>query len=140
MVENNVEDNTQPLRVCRGYQLDERPAVAKTGIDLQEILNAIAVIGVEMAALLENGTDPERRNAQITKVAELGLDAAERATLPALRARLRPTVPSPRFAIRQVWPRGVQVLPVQQRACLLLSIAEAIRQQKIEDLISPVPG
>ena len=45
--------------------VDQIAAAAKAGIDLQEILNAIAVIGIQMAALLKYRAKPDGRDPQL---------------------------------------------------------------------------
>jgi hypothetical protein len=137
VVKNNVEDDAQTCGVGRRHQIDQITAVAETGVYLQEILNAIAVISIEMAALLKDRAEPDRGHAEPFQIAQFGLDAPERATLPALPARLRPAVPAPGYSI-YLWAGRVEVPPIQGRSCCLLTIAEAIDQEKIKHLISPI--
>ena len=63
MVENYVENDAQPRRMRVGDQFDQIAPVAEMRIDVEEVLNAVSVIGVEVAALLENRPDLDRRHA-----------------------------------------------------------------------------
>src|SRR6516164_8033705 len=115
MVEDDVENDAQPRRVRVGDQFDQVAPVAETRVDVEEVLNAVSVISVEMAALLEDRPEPDRRHAEIFQIAELGTNPAQRPALPPLRARLRPSIPSPRLAVRQGGSGGGQFATVEQR-------------------------
>jgi hypothetical protein len=60
VIENDVQDDTKPFRVRSSYQVDEVATVAKARIHVQEILNAVAVIRVQVTALLEYRTEPDQ--------------------------------------------------------------------------------
>src|SRR5262249_18694404 len=123
-----------------GDQFDQVAPVAEMRVDVEEVLNAVSVIGVEMAALLEDRPYPDRRHAEIFQVAEFGTNPAQRPALPALSARSRPEVPSPRLAVGQSGSGGCQIATVEQRPRLFLRVAEAVRQQEVERLVAPIGG
>ena len=89
-----------------GDQFDQIAPVAEMRIDVEEVLNAVSMIGVEMAALLEDRPDPDRRYAEIFQVAEFGPNPSQRPALPPLGARLRPLIPSPRLAVGAIRAGG----------------------------------
>src|SRR5215475_9937690 len=93
-----------------------------------------------MAALFEDRPDPDRRHAEPFQVAEFGANPAQRPTLPTLRARFRPAIPPPRLAVGQSGACGSQIIPVEQGSRLFLSVAETVRQQEVERLVSPIGG
>src|SRR5262245_60452415 len=128
MVEDDVENNAQPRRMRVGDQFDQIAPVAEMRIDVQEVLNAVSVISVEMAALLEDRPDPDRRHAEIFQVAEFGTNPAQRPSLPTLGARLRPVIPSPGLAAGRSGAGGGQIATVDQGPRLFLPVAEAVRQ------------
>src|SRR6185369_3022574 len=97
-----------------GYHLDQITAVAEARVDVEKILNAIPVIGLFVAALLEYRAEPHGRDAEIFQITDLGVDAAERAALPAVRARFGPSIPAPRLAVRQRRTRGGAIIVIQQ--------------------------
>src|SRR5512145_1829136 len=131
MVEDDVEDDAQSRPVRVSGQFDQIAPVAEMWIDVEEVLNAVSVIGVEMAALLEDRPDPDRRHAEIFQVAEFGTNPAQRPALPPLGARLRPAIPSPGLAARRSRAGGGQIATVEQGPRLLLPVAEAVGQQEI---------
>src|SRR5687768_17333978 len=98
MVEDDVENDAQPRGMRVSDKFDQIAPVAEMRIDVEEVLNAVSVIGVEMAALLKDRPNPDRRHAEIFQVTEFGTNPAQRPALPPLGARLRPAIPSPGLA------------------------------------------
>ena len=76
-------------------ELHEIVARPEPRIDLEEVLDAVAVVGVEMAALLEHGAEPDGGRAEVAQVVELRGDAGDGAALPAAAPGPRPAVPAP---------------------------------------------
>ena len=105
-------------------QIFSRPQV---GVYVQEVLNAVAVIGIKIASLLEHRSDPQGCDAELLEVVQLGLDAPERAALPSVCAGLCPTVPTPRLGIGRHGPRFPESVAVEQGAFSLSRIAEPVR-------------
>jgi hypothetical protein len=58
MLEDDVEDDAQPDRMRGSDQVDQIASVAQTRIDVQKILNTVAVVGIQVAALLEDWAQP----------------------------------------------------------------------------------
>jgi len=67
-------------------QIDEVGTRAETLIDVEEVLDAIAMISVEVATLLEYRAQPERGHPETCEVIQLTTEAAKRAALPAVAA------------------------------------------------------
>lgn len=72
MVEDDVKNDAQPGRVGIGYQRHQFGAATKARVDVEEVLHAVAVIAVEMTALLENRTQPQAGHAELLQIGELG--------------------------------------------------------------------
>src|SRR6185436_14374630 len=83
VVEDDVEDDAQAALVRRGDEVDEVAAVTEARVDVEEVLHPVAVIAVRVAALLEDGAEPERRDAETLEIGELRRRTAERTALPA---------------------------------------------------------
>jgi hypothetical protein len=131
MVEDDVEDDAQALLMRRRDQLDQIGARAEARVDLEEVLDAVAVIAVEMRALLEHRAEPEGAHAETLQVGQAGADAGERAALEPLLPRARPRVPAP--------ARGAGVAkPAAIERRTLGRVAEAVDQQEVEHLVPPV--
>jgi hypothetical protein len=61
------------MGVSGGNEIDEIVPRAKTRVNLEEILDGIAVIAIPMGALFEYWTDPDGCSAERCDVAELRL-------------------------------------------------------------------
>jgi hypothetical protein len=118
MIENDVEDDSESEFVGSVYQVEK-------------VLDAVAMVGVEMTPLLEHWVEPDGGHPQLFQVRQLGHDAGDGATLPTLSAGLGPAVPPPRLfrALRR--PGGCQVRPIQERTIAFLAVAEAIDEKKV---------
>ncbi len=99
-------------------------------IDVEEVLNAVAVIRGEVRPLLEDGPDPQRGHPQATKVVQLAADASDAPSLKGLAGL------HPRALVRG----GVsgRVGAIEQGAPRFLPITEPIGQQEVENLVAPV--
>ena len=140
MIEDDIEDDADTLLMRGVHQLDEIAARAEPRIDIQEMLDAVAVKSVQMPALLEYRAEPDRRDAQVVEVVEFGLHSLDRAALPAKRSGLRPAVPAPALPASDVGTRGGAVVTVELWPGILLAITEPIDQQEIQYLVAPVCG
>lgn len=138
VIEDDVEDDPQPGLVGRRDEVHQVAPAAEVGVDVQGVLDAIPVIAVQVAALLEHGAQPQRRHAEPFEVRQLGGNPLQCPALPALRARPRPAVPAPRLPVRPLWSGVGQALTVQQAVGPLLPIAKAVHQQEIECFVAPV--
>jgi hypothetical protein len=59
------------------HEIPQVLAGAETGIDVEEILDGVAVVGVQIHPLLEGRIDPQAGDAQAFEVVELGEDAPQ---------------------------------------------------------------
>jgi len=71
-------------------QVSQILARAKAGVDVQEVLDAIAVIRLQVNALFPGGIDPQGGDAQALQIVQLAGDALDRAAVET-RARRHPT-------------------------------------------------
>ena len=115
-------------------------AGAHPRVDLQEVLHAVSMIGIQVAALLEDRAQPERCDAQVLQVGQFGLHALEGAALPSVCPGGGPSVPSPRRAVGETRTGCRQIVSIEQRAVGFLPVAEPVNKQKIKNLIAPVDG
>ncbi len=138
MVEDDVEYDADAVLVRGVDEFDDVAPRAESRVDVEEMLDAVAVEGVEVAALLEHRAEPDRRDAELLQVVELGLHALDRAALPAVRSGLRPAVPAPALTVMPVRPCRGAVAPVEQRPRGFPAVAEPVHQQKIQELVPPV--
>jgi hypothetical protein len=135
MLEDDVEQHAHSTFVRSPHQFHEVGSVAQMGIDVEEILDGVAVVVVVVPALLENGTQPQRGHAETLQVVELGNHAAQVSPLPAVLPRVGPRRPIPAVAAR-----GSNSPAIEQRPLVLGAVAEAIDDEKIEDLVLPIDG
>ena len=136
VVGDDVEDDAQAAGVRVLAQVDEILARAEPRIDLEEVLDAVAVEGVEPGPLLEDRADPQRGHAEALQVVEPAADARDGAALPA-RARGRPLAPVDVGPRRRRPQNGAPRLR-QQLAGVFAAVAEAVGQQEVEHLVAPV--
>src|SRR5262249_10169147 len=92
VVEDDVQDDAHPSSMGGVHQVDRVPPRAEVGIDVEEVLDRVAVVGVGMASLLEDRADPEAGDAETLEVVQLRPDPGDRPTLPALAPALSPPV------------------------------------------------
>ena len=135
MVEDDVEDDAHALGVGGIHQLDQVLPCAETRVDVEEVLDRVAVKGVEVGALLEDRADPERGDAQAPEITQLRGDAGDRAALVAIAAALRPLVEAEAGR-----PCTGRFAAIQQRPAAFLAVAEPIGQQEVDDFVAPVGG
>ena len=90
MVEHDVEDDPQPLRVRRAHQRHQILAGPEARVHVEEVLDRVAVKGVEVPALLQHRSHPDRGDAETGEVVELRLDPFDRAALEATVPASRP--------------------------------------------------
>ena len=58
VVQDNVKNHIDPSSMGRFHHLHQVCTRAEMGIDLEEIVNPVAVVGIVEGNLLEDGTDP----------------------------------------------------------------------------------
>ena len=136
VVGDDVEDDAQAAGVRVLAQVDQVLARSEPRIDLEEVLDAVAVEGVQAGALLEDRPDPQRGHAEALQVVEAAADAGDRAALPA-RAGRRPLAPVD-VGPRRRRPQRRPPRHRQQLAGVLAAVAEAVGQQEVEHLVAPV--
>src|SRR5690606_14326778 len=103
---------------------------AEAGIDVEEVLDAVAVEGIEVATLLEDRAQPDRRHAQLAQIVELRSYARDRAALPAMSAGFSPQIPAPVRAIDRLRARRRAIAPIEERARVLARVAEPVDQEE----------
>ena len=133
MVEHHVEDDPQPLRVRGADQRHQILAAAEARVHVEKVLDRVAVKRVEVPALLQHRSYPQRGDAEIGEVVELRLDPLDGAALEAIVPASRPMV--------EAEPGGAgtgRTGRVHRRPRRLAPVAEAIRQQKVDDFVAPV--
>ena len=141
VIEDDVQDDADAVRMSGIHQVDEILAGAEVRVDIEEILDAVAMVGVGVRGhLLEHRADPDGRHTEALEVADLVLQSLQRATQP-LVAGVGPGGPVRRVGVvgEAEWRRaaaGIQISRVIAEA-LLASIGEAIEHQEIKHLVFP---
>jgi uncharacterized protein YqgQ len=97
MIENDIQYDSQILSMSRYHKVNQITTITEPLVYFQEILDAIAMIRIEVFPLLKNRTEPNRRHAQVFQVFQLGTDSAQRSALPSVATRLGPAIPAPGF-------------------------------------------
>src|SRR5829696_6642014 len=138
VVEDDIEDDAQPAPMRLADELHEIVARPEPRIDLEEVLDAIAVVGVEMAALLEHGAEPDRGRAEVAQVVKLRGDAGDGAALPAAAPGPHPAVPAPARSGGSGRPGRRAVVAVEQRTRSLPAVAEAVDEEEVEHVVAPI--
>jgi hypothetical protein len=72
VVVNHIEQHVDAARVSRIDEIAQVLPCAEAGIDFEEVLNAVAVIRLEVAALLPDWSDPEGCHATTKKLQSTG--------------------------------------------------------------------
>ena len=114
---DDVEDDVDTLFVGGLDEVAELLASPEMRIDVEEVLDAVAVVARLEGDLAEDRADPQRGDAEPPQVAELALQPFESAALP--RRRL----PSTRYRSRhgrgsQACTEGSRLLSLGDRRCL----------------------
>jgi len=113
MIEDDVQNDPDASLMRRVDESDEIAPCPEARIDIQKMLDAIAVKRVQMTALLEHGAEPDRCYSELLQIRQLGLDAFERAALPPARPGFRPSIPAPALSVAPVGPRCRAVASIQ---------------------------
>ena len=91
-------------------------AGAKTGVHVEKVLDAVAVIGIQLAALLPDRTDPQGGDTQVRQIVQLPNNAANSPALPVatggIQAALSPAANWPGCARSNKGPS----LPFEKRS------------------------
>lgn len=85
VIEDDIQDDADVFAVGCSDKIDQLFPCAEVRIDIEEVLNAVSMKGVEVSTLLEDRTQPDGRDAELFEIVELRLDALECAALPAER-------------------------------------------------------
>jgi hypothetical protein len=75
MIENDIEQNAYAALVCFRDQLNHVLTIAESRIDVEEVLDGVAVIAVKVGALFEGRTNPKRGYAEPIKIVQLQRDS-----------------------------------------------------------------
>ena len=144
VVEDDVEDDADAVGMRCLHQIDEILARTEVGIDIQKVLDAVAMIGVGVRAhLLERRADPDGGDAQALQIADLARKACQRAAQPFV-SRIRPWLTRSGVSVggeierrgrsRRYGLAGVVAKP------LFPSVGVAVQHQEVEHLIRPACG
>src|SRR5579864_844023 len=140
VVGNDVEDHVHPLLVGGLDEFAELRARPEMWVDVEEVLDAVAVVSRLKRDLPEDGADPEGGDAKPPKVAELAPQPVERAPLPAA-ACAKPGVVIDRTGVLGPVERrdagAYRLSLVVPMAVLLPAIGETVYEQEIQDLVLP---
>ena len=136
VVEDHIEQHPKPSLVCLSDELDQVFAGAESRIDVEEVLDPVAVVGVQMPALPEDRAEPDRGDAEAAEVVQFAGHATERAALEALPTRSGPGVPAPRLSGDPRTCRG-SIRAIQQRPAGFGRVAEPVDEQEVDDLVLP---
>lgn len=98
---------------------------AVAGVDVEEVLDGVAVLGVVGGPLLDDGAQPDGGDAEGGEVVELGGDAGEGAALPAFAAGAGPGIPAPAGRAG-----GGEVGAVEHGAGGVAPVGEAVDQEE----------
>jgi hypothetical protein len=134
MIEYDVHDHTNAETVSGYDKVDEVLSAAEVRVNLKEILYRVPVVVVGMPALFEDGTDPDSGYAEAGEIIEPRRDTLDRASLPVLTTGLCPPVPTKARRPHRCGRLGM----IEGGTALVKSIAEAVGQKKVEDLVGPV--
>ena len=117
---------------------------SKPWVHLEEVLDAVPVIGIQEGCLFEYRADPDRCNAQALQVADLGRKPVE-ITSHELASGIFPLPPAglggggiATVAFRIRWRRSAAYeLVIVVAIPLLVAIGKAVEHQKIKHLVFP---
>src|SRR5581483_4375043 len=148
VIQDDVLDHVDSMRVRRGHEFAEIIACAKVRIDIKEVLYPVAVVGLLKSDLLEYGTDPDRGDAHALQIADLRCDSVQSAAnpdcsgvVPFLRVRgslnCISVVGGGIEKRRSAYGRKVAVVV---EVALLVAIGESVGKEKIKNLIFPGLG
>jgi hypothetical protein len=135
MLEHDVEQNAHFALVRLVDEKRQVVPVAEARIDVEKVLDRVAVVAVLVSALLEDGAQPQRRRAERLEIVELGDDAAQGAPLKAGAARFGPGSPVP-----YAGARGGEGTSIEQGALDFAAVAETVDEEEVEDLVLPIDG
>lgn len=114
------------------HQIPEVLPGAEAGVDVQKVLDAVAVVGLQICPLPPGGIQPEGGDAQILQIVELAGNTPEGATAE-LVACSHPT----RFILHPVLFR---LKPIKLGTGGFFAIAKAVGQELVEEVVAPVGG
>ncbi len=118
VVVDDVQDDVHAPLVGGIHQVSQLLARAEAGVDVQEVLDTVAVIRFQIDALFPGGIDPQCGDAQILQIVQLALYAPQRAAGEP-RAGLHPG------RLISGFEPG-RVLGVKELALLLVTVAKPV--------------
>src|SRR5262249_30714703 len=136
----DVEEDVDPLLVRGPDKLAELRAGPEVRIDVEEVLDPVAVVARLERDLPEDGADPQRGDTELPEGAEFALQARQRAALPVAAGAEPVIVIDPTAVLGPVQRRGagpyraVFVIPV---AVFFLAVGETVHQEEVQDLVLP---
>ena len=129
VIDYHVEHNEHAPIVGVVDQIPKILERTETGVNFEEILDCVAVVSLEIRALLKDGVEPKAGDSQPLEVIKLALDAAECSTVEAQ------TRPHPGGLVGRPIPFGVRA--VVERTLRFKAVAEPIRQDLVENMVLP---
>src|SRR5262249_53802024 len=102
VVGDNVEDDVDPMRMGGPDEVAELFSGSEMRIDVEEVLDAVAVVGRLERDLPENGADPQGSDAEPLEIAELAFQSFQRSTLPGVTDAEPRVVINPARILRRV--------------------------------------
>src|SRR6266446_391625 len=147
VIQDDIENHIDLMPMGRFHHLHEVRTGAKMRVDIEEIVNPVAVVGVVEGNLLKDRTDPYRRHPQTLEIPDLAGQPFEGATHPVCPG-LPPALGFLQYLNRVLSICGLEqggratphTPPVIPPVSLLIAIGEAIQHQKIQHLVLPSSG
>ena len=130
MVVDDVEQHEHSAIVGRIDQVTQVLTCAEARIDIEIILDAVAVICIQVGTLPPYGPYPKRGDSEVLKITEFASNSIDLAVLE-ICTRGHPVT----FARSM---KLIRLRPVEHRPRGFESVTEAVRKEEIEDLIAPV--
>lgn len=143
MVEDDVKNDAHPVlfRMCRMDQFHEVSPGSETRVDIEKVLDSIAVVAVLFDALAEDRCNPEGCDAKVCQIVQLRAYPCQSSPLKTVRPGKLPFVPAPLRASQGPDPGdplgGAQV-DVQKTVGRFLAVGKPVGKEKVEDFIPPV--
>src|SRR5208337_1225533 len=109
-------------------------------VDVEEVLDAVAVVTRLERHLAEDGADPQGADAEPAQVAELALQPLQRSALPVAAGAEPAVVIHAAGIVGRVQgrgPRGHWLVVLVAVAASFLAVGEAVQQQEVKYLVLP---
>src|SRR5262249_14536369 len=134
------QDDVDALLVGGLDKVAELRAGAEMRVHIEEVLDAVAVVGRLKRDLPEDGADPQGGNAKPSQVAEFAPQPFERASLPAAAGAKPGVIIDPTEILRPVKgcdTGAYRAVLVVSKTVSFLAIRKTVYEQEIQDLVLP---